>query len=135
MAEIGNFAKKWISFCWDQLENSSSPLQTILDKPLKKFEKVVSGRDLHGVTSRKRWDDYYFSHFGGSGEEIVKKTPELAQNCQKKPFLPISQRIAVRKRTGLMEVQNISKGRLKNKRNRLQTDAPLKYDYPKSGIL
>ena len=76
-----------------------------------------------------------FLTLGEVGKKLLKKTPELAQNCQKKPFFPISQRIAVRKRTGLMEVQNISKGRLKNKRNRLQTDAPLKYDYPKSGIL
>ena len=53
------FCKTMNKFCWYQLENSSFPLETILDKPLNKFEKVVSGSDLHGVTTRKRWNDYY----------------------------------------------------------------------------
>ena len=101
---------KWICFCWDQLENSSSPLETILDKPIKKFEKVVSGRDLHGVTSRKRWEDCYIFSLWGNGQEIVRKRlnyPKFVKNCS---FFTISQRIAVRKTTELLEVQNMSKG-------------------------
>ena len=66
-------ARKWRGFCWDQLESSSSPLKFSLDKPLKKFEKVVSGRAFHVVTSLKRWGDYYILSLWRNGEEVVKK--------------------------------------------------------------
>ena len=81
-----------------------------LDKPLKQFEKVVSGRDLHGVTSRKRWEDCYIFSLWGNGQEIVRKRlnyPKFVKNCS---LFTISQRIAVRKTTELLEVQNMSKG-------------------------
>ena len=39
----------------------------------KNFEKVASVRDFHGVTSLKRWDDYYILSLWRNEDEIVKK--------------------------------------------------------------
>ena len=99
MATNGTFARKRKTFCWDQLESSCFCSKTILDETRnKKGSKCRKRRRFsrNNVSETVKWLLYFLTlqKWGGN----CWKTPELTQNCQKCSFLPISHRIAVRKK-------------------------------------
>ena len=74
----------------------------------KNVQKVVNGGNLHGITSPKRSDGFIISLWR-YGKKTSKKRLRYPKFLKKRNFFPVSQRIAVRKTIGLLEVQNMSK--------------------------
>ena len=93
----------------------------------KKAQKVVNRGELHGLTSLKRSDGFIISLWWNGKEAAINDWSTLYSSKIAVSLLLVNEE-QLEKRTDYWKFKICQKEHEKNQRNKVQTDAPLKYN-------